>query len=195
MPVCKMGYVDICRPTDQIYLASRSKLRTMYHATVNNSEKWDIEPSKNPFEGKLNGADFLLDVVESNGRYHVIHNNTSYNVELLEIKSEEKVVILKINGTIQHVQLKDKFDDLLKSLGMEGASKAKLKDVKAPMPGMVLNILVEAGQEVQKDDALLILEAMKMENVIKSPAPGKVKAIKVEKGIAVEKNTVLIEFE
>jgi biotin carboxyl carrier protein len=69
-----------------------------------------------------------------------------------------------------------------------------LKEVKAPMPGMVLQILVSAEQEVEKDSALLILEAMKMENVIKSPAAGKVKRIAIEKGVAVEKNTVLIEF-
>lgn len=195
MPVCRMGYVDICRPMLQIYLASRFKLRTMYHATVNNSKNWDIEPGKHPFEGKIGGEDFLLDVIEENGRYHVIHENKSYNVEVLEVKHDEKIVVLKINNLTQTVQLKDRFDDLLKSLGMEGAAKAKLKDVKAPMPGMVLNILVEVGQEVQKDEALLILEAMKMENVIKSPAEGKVKAVRVNQGVAVEKNTVLIEFE
>jgi biotin carboxyl carrier protein len=63
------------------------------------------------------------------------------------------------------------------------------------MPGLVLNILVEAGQEVSKGDALLILEAMKMENVIKASGDGKVRSVKVKKGDAVDKGLLLVEME
>jgi biotin carboxyl carrier protein len=63
------------------------------------------------------------------------------------------------------------------------------------MPGLVLNIMAEEGQSVEKDTPLIILEAMKMENVIKSPAQGVVKKINAIKGQAVEKNAVLIEFQ
>ncbi|HWY37206.1 MAG TPA: biotin/lipoyl-containing protein, partial [Bacteroidia bacterium] len=56
------------------------------------------------------------------------------------------------------------------------------------------NILVAEGAEVKKGDALLVLEAMKMENILKSPADAKVRAVSVKKGMAVEKNQVLIEF-
>ena len=108
---------------------------------------------------------------------------------------ESKEVIVKVNGTNYSIQLKDRYDDLLKSLGMEGAGAAKLKDLKAPMPGMVLDILVNEGDQVEKDSPLLILEAMKMENVIKSPAQGIVKKVNAIKGNAVEKNNVLIEFQ
>ena len=62
------------------------------------------------------------------------------------------------------------------------------------MPGMVLNILVTEGQDIKKGDPLIVLEAMKMENVLKSPTDGIVKKINVNKGIAVEKNQVLIQF-
>jgi biotin carboxyl carrier protein len=78
---------------------------------------------------------------------------------------------------------------------MEASSTAKIRNVKAPMPGLVLRIEVQPGQEVEKDTPLLILEAMKMENVIKSPGSGRVKSIPVQQGIAVEKSAVLIEFE
>ena len=71
----------------------------------------------------------------------------------------------------------------------------KVTDVKAPMPGLVLGVSVEIGQEVQKGDGLLILEAMKMENVIKSVGEGIVKAIHIEQGKAVEKGQLLIEME
>jgi biotin carboxyl carrier protein len=63
------------------------------------------------------------------------------------------------------------------------------------MPGLVLAISVEVGQAVKKDDALLILEAMKMENVIKSQGEGVVKQIAVKAGDAVEKGHVMIIFE
>jgi biotin carboxyl carrier protein len=63
------------------------------------------------------------------------------------------------------------------------------------MPGLVISILVEEGQEVQKGDSLLILEAMKMENVIKAAGKGVVKSIKVQQKNAVEKNQILIEME
>lgn len=84
---------------------------------------------------------------------------------------------------------------MLKSLGMETGASLKVKDVKAPMPGMVLSVIATVGQVVEKDTPLVILEAMKMENVIKSPAAGTVRRINAIQGNAVEKNTVLIEFE
>jgi biotin carboxyl carrier protein len=100
-----------------------------------------------------------------------------------------------VNGSYYEVALSDRYDALLKDLGMEGVQSAQHKDVKAPMPGLVLEIIVVPEQEVSKGDALIILEAMKMENVIKSPVSGKVRQISVNKGQAVEKNQILLEFE
>jgi biotin carboxyl carrier protein len=63
------------------------------------------------------------------------------------------------------------------------------------MPGLVLDVRVKEGDEVKKGDPLLVLEAMKMENILKSPAHAKIKKINVNKGQAVEKNQVLVSFE
>ncbi|MCL4125700.1 UNVERIFIED_CONTAM: hypothetical protein GTU68_028898 [Idotea baltica] len=63
------------------------------------------------------------------------------------------------------------------------------------MPGLILDINVKVGQEVIEDDALLILEAMKMENVLTAPRDGMIKSITVSKGDAVDKNQLLITFE
>ena len=62
------------------------------------------------------------------------------------------------------------------------------------MPGLVLDIRVVEGDAVKKGDPILVLEAMKMENIIKSPTDGIVKKINVKKGVAVEKSQVLIHF-
>ena len=128
-------------------------------------------------------------------RSHWLINNRSMNVEIVSADASKKEFSIKVNNTLYTVELKDQFDELLKSLGMESVGQRKMSEVKAPMPGMVLNILVQAGDTVEKDTPLLILEAMKMENVIKSAAPAVVKKVNAVKGVAVEKGAVLIEFQ
>jgi biotin carboxyl carrier protein len=71
---------------------------------------------------------------------------------------------------------------------------SKVNEIKAPMPGLVLDVRVSEGEAVKKGDAIIVLEAMKMENIIKSPTDGIIKKISVKKGVAVEKNQVLIHF-
>jgi biotin carboxyl carrier protein len=145
--------------------------------------------------GTIDNQAFNWDVSKINERtFHVIKNNKSYNVELLKANPEEKNFFIKVNGKKFKFEVKDKYDELLKSLGMDNMASAKVANLKAPMPGLVINIAVEIGQTVQKGDALLILEAMKMENVIKSPTDGIIKSITVKKGDAVEKNQVLLNF-
>jgi biotin carboxyl carrier protein len=77
---------------------------------------------------------------------------------------------------------------------MDNLAAKKVNEVKAPMPGMVLKILVKDGDEVKKGDPLLVLEAMKMENILKSPTDGVIKKIAAVTGVAVEKNQLLIQF-
>jgi acetyl/propionyl-CoA carboxylase alpha subunit len=100
-----------------------------------------------------------------------------------------------VNGRKYPVQLRDNLDVLLHKMGMNNSAGQSVKELKAPMPGLVLDIMVEVGSTVKKDEPLLILEAMKMENVIKSPGDGVVKQVKAIKGKAVEKNDILITFE
>ena len=103
--------------------------------------------------------------------------------------------IIRINNNNYSIQIKDKYDELLQSLGMDMLNNQKESDIKAPMPGRVLDIMLDIGSSVVKGESVLVLEAMKMENVIKSPTDGVVKRITVGKNQAVEKNEVLIEFE
>ena len=68
------------------------------------------------------------------------------------------------------------------------------KYIGAPMPGLILDVVVSEGDEVEKGDKLLVLEAMKMENILKSPEDGSIKKIKVRKGKVVEKNDMLVSI-
>lgn len=165
----------------------------MYKASVNNGNNYQISYSEK--EIKLNETLFEWDIRHISGHhYHVIRQNKSYRLELISMQEAEKKIIFKLNGNRYEVGLKDRYDLLLEKLGMADLSAQKINQVKAPMPGLIFDIKVKEGQEVKKGDTLMILEAMKMENILKSPGDGLIKNIKVQKGDSVEKNQVLIHF-
>ena len=78
---------------------------------------------------------------------------------------------------------------------MEKFTKVEIKELKSPMPGLVIKLDVKVGDTIAKGDPIMILEAMKMENVIKSRGEGKIASITVKEGQAVEKNELLVSFE
>jgi biotin carboxyl carrier protein len=77
-----------------------------------------------------------------------------------------------------------------------GSDRRKHADVlKAPMPGLVVRVQVQPGDQVNPGSGVVVLEAMKMENELKAAAAGVVRAVRVAPGEAVEKGQVLVEFE
>ncbi len=169
----------------------------MYTININNKEtvKTDLKFTETTFEGSIAGKIISGDFIKINqNQYHVLLNGKSYNIDLIKLNAEEKTLVLKINSVKHTISIKDKYDELLHNLGLDNLSAKKVNDVKAPMPGMVLNIIVKEGDVVKKGDALLVLEAMKMENILKSPSDGIIKKIAAIKGTAVEKNQLLIQF-
>ena len=146
-------------------------------------------------EGTVNGESFKMDLAQQGDVHHVIHKCGSYTVQLVRFDKENKTCVLKVNNNEIVVSIEDRFDLLLHQLGMDNMNNQKVNELKAPMPGLVLNILVEPGDSVVKGDGIMVLEAMKMENIIRTPADGIVKSIDVRKSDAVEKNQVLIKFE
>jgi len=160
---------------------------------VNGKYSHNLEVAKD--EVKLDQVAVDFDYLPLRNRHsHIIYKHKSYNVEIIEENRSNKTLVLKVNGTIYQVEVADQYDELLKQLGMDYAKSNKVADVKATMPRMVLNILVERDQEVKKGQNLLVLEAMKMENMIKAPADGIVKNILISTGDKIEKNTVMIQF-
>lgn len=142
------------------------------------------------------GQDAVIDLHEAGGNhFHIIRDNKSFDVEILDADLDAKTMLVKVNGRDYEVALTDRYDELLKSLGMDKAMSSKVNEMKAPMPGLVLDVRVTEGQVVAKGDALIVLEAMKMENILKSPADLTIKKIVAKKGNAVEKNQVLVTFE
>jgi biotin carboxyl carrier protein len=169
----------------------------MYSITVNGNKtyKTDLKLLDTTFEGTLNDAIVKGDLIKiSPYQFHLLYKGKSYNIDVVKSNAEEKTLVLKINSAKFNLELKDKYDELLHSLGLDNLAVKKVNEIKAPMPGMVLKILVNEGDVVKKGDALLVLEAMKMENILKSPTDGTIKKIAAIKGVAVEKNQLLIQF-
>lgn len=131
----------------------------------------------------------------SGHEFHLLKDGVSYRIHVESSDVKQKSFDLVVNGRRISLRARDKFESLLESLGMDALAGSKAKDLKAPMPGLVIDIPVTKGQEIASGDSLIILEAMKMENVIKAESDGVVKDIKVSSSDSVEKNQVLITFE
>jgi biotin carboxyl carrier protein len=143
----------------------------------------------------INDAATTADIKQlSPNVYHIINNLGSYNVEVVHFDREAKTAEIKVNGNNYSLTAKDQYDILLEKLGLGNMNSAKISEIKAPMPGMVLKVFVTEGSVVQKGENLFVLEAMKMENIIKSPADVVVKTIRIKPGDKVEKGQVLIGF-
>ncbi|HPF97959.1 MAG: acetyl-CoA carboxylase biotin carboxyl carrier protein subunit [Flavobacteriaceae bacterium] len=157
-----------------------------FKVSVNSSEPIDVKDTE------VNS----LDCIElPNHSYHVLENSKSYHVTFKSKDLNNKSYLALINGREYQVNIQDELDELIKSMGFQIGSSKHVNQIKSPMPGLILDILVKEGQEVKEGDLLLILEAMKMENSIVSPTNGKVKTIAVSKETTVTKNELLIEFE
>ena len=168
----------------------------MIKANLNNQVFDIVFDDKEYQQGSINNQLFTIDRVKSSDtNWHILKEGKSYNIEILKIDKVAKQVELKMNGKLSSVKISDQFDALLKSLGMDNLAAKKVLELKAPMPGLVLNILANEGDTIAKGDSLLVLEAMKMENIIKSPTEGVIKKIHAVKGNAVEKNQLLISFQ
>lgn len=157
-----------------------------YKVQVNDNSEFTFDAEQ------MNNFDL---VKEQDGHFHILKNNKAFRAEVVDANFLNKTFTIKVNGNSYEIKIADRFDQLVNQLGFSVVNTQKVTDIKAPMPGLVLGVSVEVGQEVQKGDGLLILEAMKMENVIKSVGEGVVKAIHIDQGKAVEKGQLLIEME
>ncbi|HEY4322372.1 MAG TPA: acetyl-CoA carboxylase biotin carboxyl carrier protein subunit [Mucilaginibacter sp.] len=165
----------------------------MYHIKVNEKYNYDFE--KNGEGPLVNGEKINADTRKINeSTWHIINNLQSHSVEVISFDRLQKTAEIKVNNNVYTVTAKDQFDILLDKLGMSNLSSAKISEIRAPMPGMVLKIFVSEGMEVKKDENLFVLEAMKMENIIKSPADVTVNTVKIKPGDKVEKGQVLMMF-
>lgn len=135
-------------------------------------------------------------VLESEGnRRKILLDQVVYHVLIKEFNYENKTSIINVDGFNFSLNMNEPLDQLIAQLGFLKANKQSVKDIKSPMPGLVVKVFIEVGQTVHEGDKLLTLEAMKMENILKSTGSGVVKNILVSSGDTVDKNSLLVELE
>ena len=159
----------------------------MYKAQINNSLELNLE-------SKTHDKDWDICQISAD-EYHILKDNKSYKAELVSADFNAKTFRVDVNGKTYEVKLQNKLDLLLEKMGISDITALTINEITAPMPGLVFEIMVSVGDNVVKGDSVLILEAMKMENVLKAPCDGIVKSIEVVRGVAVEKNQLLVKFE
>ena len=129
------------------------------------------------------------------GVYDVRMGIKNVRIETLEGPDVDGYVRIRVNGVEHQLQVLDDQKMLLESMGMNTDAEAEGSAVEAPMPGKVLEVKVAAGDEVAAGDAVLVLEAMKMENVLRAPREGKIEQVHTRVGEAVEKGAVVVTYE
>ncbi len=136
-----------------------------------------------------------VDLVKSGpGQYSLVVNGRSHRVLVLKEDVENRTVRMRIGAHTYTVQIEDEQARLMHELGLDKAMSVVVKEIKAPMPGLVLRLLVKEGDVVKKNDPIIILEAMKMENVIKCPGDAVVSKVHAQEKTAVEKGQLLVSF-
>lgn len=147
------------------------------------------------FQFKPDDLNGLNIVQHSASEFNLIKENRSVNARLLDSDYAGKKLRVEVDGEVFDVEIKDDLDQMLDNMGFGKASTKQIKEIKAPMPGLVLEINVTEGDEVAEGHKILILEAMKMENAILIHTNAKIKKVIVTSGQAVDKGQVLVELE
>ncbi len=142
----------------------------------------------------MNGSpmDVKIDT-ENDGMTYIKYKNRKYPIEIIE-KNQNKYHIL-INNVSYSFSVETPTSYRRKKFLKKTNKDSKDKYLQAPMPGKIVEIMTEEGNEVKAGDAVIILEAMKMQNEISIAQAGKIKDIKVQPGDNVMKDDVLIELE
>jgi biotin carboxyl carrier protein len=152
--------------------------------------------------------DFLVEILDE---CHVLLDGQPYEVDfdsigegpvysmLLGGKSFEAYVYptedawqVLLHGRSYPALVIDEREKRLKAAGGGRVSERAEFQLRAPMPGLVVSVPIEDGQEVEKGEVLIILESMKMQNELKAPRPGKISRLRVKVGDSVEQHQIML---
>ena len=160
----------------------------MKYITEVNGQSFEIELNRND-ELLVNGEARTVDFRHNNsqGVFSLIIDHQSY--EAIVEERDGKLMVM-IYGALYEVTVEDERARRLAAAG--GGLKASGNAVTAPMPGLIVEVLVEEGQEIDAGETVVILESMKMQNELKSASGGTVSKVNVAAGDNVEQNKVLV---
>ncbi|MCM1332781.1 MAG: acetyl-CoA carboxylase biotin carboxyl carrier protein subunit [Bacteroides sp.] len=160
-----------------------------------NDKIYDIElvsKDGNKVQLKINGKIIEIDVaLTETGFCSILHNNHSYNAEC--VNPEDGKYIITANFRRYEIELQNLRKKYVRS---DTSVDDYVQDcIKAPMPGKIMSVLVASGQMVKKGDALVVIEAMKMQSTYTASQDATVEKVEVEEGDAVLADQLLISFK
>ena len=161
----------------------------------NNRGEYKVKVNEFEFNFTQEQVDAIDLIQKPNGESNLILHHESINAVLIKADLSGKRQIIEIDGQSFDIQIKDELDQMLDKMGFSAAVSKQIKEVKAPMPGLVLEVNVTEGQIVKEGDKILILVAMKMENSILIHADARIKKILIKAGQPVDKGQVLVELD
>ncbi len=145
----------------------------------------------------LNPTDIAsLDIVPiGNHQFHALRNNHSYKIKILNTDFANKSLTIEVNGNSYKMVLADEYDQMVQKMGLLTTKTHKINNIKAPMPGLIIDVIASKGQKIEPGTPLIVLSAMKMENIITSHGEGVIKSINVKVNDTVDKGQLIIEME
>lgn len=114
---------------------------------------------------------------------------------VVTVEQNEENTTVTLNGTSIESHYRTDAEVTLEKLGITSGDAAAHREIRSPMPGLLLRMLVEPGETVSRGQGLVVLEAMKMENELSAPADGVIAAVHAEAGTSVAKNDLLVELD
>jgi biotin carboxyl carrier protein len=131
----------------------------------------------------------------SKTNFHVLQNNQAFDAVLIAENMLEKTLTIAVNGNHYDIKIDDAYDAIVAQMGLLANTATKFNTIKAPMPGLIINIMVNAGDTIEKGTPLFVLSAMKMENIVLSDGAGIIRTIEVSKKDSVDKGQLIIKME
>lgn len=161
-------------------------MNKIFKVNVNDSHDFEIT------QDELESIDSIKRDDET---FHVLYQNESLEATIVDSDFYNKKYKIAIGSNSYDITIADDLAILIKEMGLSLGTTKQVNSIKAPMPGLIIDVNVSEGQEIKENEALIVVEAMKMENALVAPRDGIVKAINVAKGDTVDKGALLIELE
>ncbi|MCB0752606.1 MAG: hypothetical protein KDC52_14135, partial [Ignavibacteriae bacterium] len=139
----------------------------------------------------LNGKEISVQISElSPYTFKLIVNNKIYHITATKLENNKFSFL--VDGHYFETFVRSRLEEEAAKILNLNSQKSGKRNIFSPMPGLIVKLNKKVGDEIQADEPLILLEAMKMENVIKSPLTGKITEILIKEGSSVEKNQVLV---
>ncbi len=149
---------------------------------------------RNSYEFSTKGQKLKVEIIEeADGFLFFACEGVRYPVEIVSVRQNNYEVM--VNGVSYNFTIETPFSLKRRQILAANRPVSDTEELRAPMPGKIVSVAVEVGQEVNSGDTLLVLEAMKMQNSLTSNTKGIVTAIKIKPGVNVGKDDLLIEIK